>query len=267
MAILAVLDETGFNGLDEFLKTIYVQNAENKQYFLDISPDEAGKVAFNLQSDLKKKEDLLKRAHTEKKEIGDKYEAFSKLGKTAEEIETELKTRNPEEINTLIENHKNELKRIEDSYKESVTAATAKAEKYQQQVIQSLVDNEIARLANPTVGDLNDTAPFVLQSFLKAVPVAEGSDEYTVRVFENGQPALAPGNVPKTPEMLLSEFREQKKFLSIFNAQNGGGTGGTNNQKTTPAGTKTLKRVDFEAGTEKGQDFSSFFAEGGQIVE
>ena len=73
----------------------------------------------------------------------------------------------------------------------------------------------------------DETADYVLRDFIKVVPKEEGSTEYTVKVFENGQEALVAGQ-PQTPAGLIKGFQEAKKFPAMFNVSDGAGTGNTN---------------------------------------
>lgn len=239
----AVLDENAFGGLDDTLKTFYTQNAENKSFYLNLSADDAGKLAFNLQADLKKKEDLLKRAHDEKNELKSKFTPFESLGKTADEIKAALEANRPEEVTKLVTDYELKLKSIEDSYKESLQKESELRTKAQSALEKTLVDSTISKLRADF--DLNDAAPFVLQNFIRPVRNEETGEISTV-IFENGNPALVAGQ-PKTPEQLLNGFKEAKQFLSIFNAGSEGGSGGTNRQ-TQFNGNKSLEGL---SGTEK----------------
>lgn len=242
MPILAVLDETAHGGLDESLKTLYVQNTEDKKFYLDIAPDEAAKVAFNLQSDVKKKEDLLKKAHDAKRVAEDKAKLYEVLGLTPEQI-TELRdSKRPEDIQKLVEAHKTEIEKVTKSFEEPLTAAQEKAKKYEAEIQKQLTASAIAKLRNDF--DLNETADYVLRDFIRAVPREEGSDEYVTAVFENGSPALVAGQ-PMTPDQLIKGFQEGKKFPAMFNAGIGGGTGGTNRQQQGFTG--SIIKVDREA--------------------
>src|SRR5688572_3335280 len=98
MPLLAVLDEGAHGALDESLKTLYVQNTENKNFYLDIAPDEAAKVAFTLQKNFDAKKADLDRVHREKTELGNKVKAYESLGKSAEEIKAALEANRPEEV-------------------------------------------------------------------------------------------------------------------------------------------------------------------------
>jgi hypothetical protein len=263
MPLLAILDEGAHGALDDSLKNLYVQNAENKQFYLDISPDEAGKVAFNLQ----KEKELLKTNNSEllkqKGEANTKLKAYESLGKAPDEIKAALGANQPENVTKMVADYEEKFNALKSSYEEATTAKDSKLEALQAQLHKTLVNGTIAKLR--AEHDLNDTADYVLRDYLKVEESDDGTA--TVRVYENGKPALAAGGLEKTPELLLNGFRENKQFLAIFNAPNGGGTGGTNNQKTVTTGTKTMRRAEYEAGTEQGQDFSGFIADGGKIID
>lgn len=242
MPLQATLSESDFDGLDESLKTLYKQNDENKQFYLDISPDEAGKLAFNLQTSVSNLEknngDLTKQL----KDARAKNKDFDSLGKTAEEIKAALEVNRPEEVTKMVEKYETEKQSLAASYGESLNAVTEKAQARERELRKVLTASAISKLRLEY--DLNDTADFVLREFVRAEPKDENSDEFIVRVYENGSPALIAGQ-PKTPEQLVKGFKEEKKFLSMFNAPNGGGTGGTNRQ-----GTFNNKNLDGLSGAE-----------------
>lgn len=241
MPLLAVLDENAYGGLDDSLKTLYKQNTENKQFYLDISPDEAGKLAFTLQSDVKKKEDLLKKAHDDKRAAELKASAFDSLGKSPDEIKELIESKRPEDIQTLISTHRTEIETLKNSYAEPITRATERAERAERQAQELLARTKIQELRNQY--DLNDTADYVLRDFIKVVPVEE-SGEFAVKVFENGQPAVVAGQ-EMTPDQLIKSFQEAKKFPAMFNVSDGAGTGNTSRQ----AGTGSTKHLEGLTGT------------------
>lgn len=227
MPLQAILEQAQFESLDESLKTLYKQNDENKQFYLDISPDDAGKLAFNLQKEKEKLAEnnaLLLKQKGEAKALAKSYES---LGKSPEELAEFLKSNRPEEITKLVEKYESEKESLKNSYEEPLAQARSKAERLQSELISTLQQTAIARLRADN--DLNETADFVLRDFIR-VEQAEGEDgKFAVRVYENGSPALVAGQ-PKAPQQLLDEWRQEKRFASIFNAPNGGGTGASNRQ-------------------------------------
>lgn len=244
MPLLAVLDEGAHGALDDSLKTLYVQNTENKQFYLDIAPDEAAKVAFTLQAEVKKKEEATRLAHEAKKVAEAKAKAYESLGTDPEEIKARLESNRPEDVTKMVTEYEAKIKSLTESFEEPIKKAEAKAQKLEQQVHQTLTQNAIAKLRSDF--DLNETADYVLRDFIKVVPREEGSDEFTVRVFENGQPALVAGQ-EMSPEQLIKGFQESKKFMPMFNAGAGGGTGASNRQNQTPAGAKTITVDQYNA--------------------
>jgi hypothetical protein len=223
MPILAVLDEGAHGALDESLKSLYVQNSETKQFYLDIAPDEAAKVAFNLQKQFDNKKTELTNKHKELNEAKAKVAAFEGLGKSADEIKAALESNRPEAVTELMEKHRTELESLKKSYEEPLTQATEKAKRYEAQVQQSLADAAISKLIADHELD-PETAPAILRDYVKAVPKEEGSDEYRTQIFENGSPALVAGQ-PMSGEQLLNGWREGKKFQRMFLAGEGGGSG------------------------------------------
>jgi hypothetical protein len=222
MPILAVLDEAAHGSLDDSLKTLYVQNTEDKKFYLDISPDEAGKVAFNLQKQLDNKKTELTNVHKEKNELKKTVDTFSTLGKSADEIKAALEANRPEEVTKLVSDYEAKIKTLSESFEEPIRTAKERAEKLEAQYRKTLQESAVSKLRNQF--DLNDAADHVLKDFIQVVPAAEGSDDYVVQVFENGQPALVAGQ-PMKPDQLITSWREQKKYSGIFNAGDGGGAG------------------------------------------
>lgn len=234
MPILAVLDEGAHGALDESLKSLYVQNSETKQFYLDIAPDEAAKVAFNLQKQFDNKKTELTNKHKELNDLKAKVSGYESLGKTADEIKAALEANQPENVTKMVTDYETKMEALKKSFEEPLTQATEKAKKYEAQIQKSLTDAAIQKLRNEH--DLNEAADYVLRDFIKAVPKEEGSDEYTIKVFDNGSPAIVAGQEMK-PEQLISQWREHKKFTPIFNAGDGGGSGGTARQ-TAPGGSR-----------------------------
>lgn len=241
MPLLAVLDENAHGGLDDSLKTLYKQNTENKQFYLDISPDEAGKLAFTLQTQLDNKKTELTNKHAELNTLKTKVSGYEKIGKTPEEIAELIDSKRPEDIQTLISTHRTEIETLKNSYAEPITRATERAERAERQAQELLARTKIQELRNQY--DLNDTADYVLRDFIKVVPVEE-SGEFAVKVFENGQPAVVAGQ-EMTPDQLIKSFQEAKKFPAMFNVSDGAGTGNTSRQ----AGTGSTKHLEGLTGT------------------
>jgi hypothetical protein len=225
MAILGVLDEQKFTTLDESLKPLYRQNSDNKNYYLDIPPDEAAKLAFNQTAELER---LRKHSETvlgEKKAIQDQLKPYQSIGKTPDEIKAELEAKNPEEIGKVKAEYETKIASVNESWTEKYSQIESMAKQRQEQLEKTLVNAQISKLRADY--DLNDTADFVLRDFIR--PETDESGNISLKVYENGEPALTAGQ-PKKPEQLIESFRDSKKFLSMFNANGGGGTGATNNQ-------------------------------------
>lgn len=266
MPLLAVLDEGAHGALDESLKPLYVQNTETKQFYLDIAPDEAAKVAFNLQKQFDAKKADLQRVHGEKTAIEQKYKAYEGLGKTADEIKQALAANRPEEVTKLVEKYETEKAELRKSFEEPLTKATERAKKLESQFQQTLASSEISKVVAAYQLD-PETAPSILRDYIRAVPKEEGSDEYVTQVYENGQPALVAGQ-PMSTEQLIKGWQEGKKFQGMFLAGREGGTGGSNRQVQSFGG-KTFT-VSREASKTNPQLYQSAKAEaekvGGQVA-
>lgn len=244
MPLLAILDEASHGSLDDSLKTFYVQNSENKQYYLDVSPDEAGKLAFGLQEKVTKLEGNNRTLLTEKTNVLERLKPFEGLGKTAEEIIEMINSKRPEDVNTLINNHKTEIETLKKSYEEPIGKLTERANTISDKYQRVLSDAAIQKLRNEF--DLNETADFVLRDFIRVVPESDDSDEYVVRVYENGKEAMVAGQA-MTPDQLIKSFQESKKFPAMFNTGSGGGTGNTSRRQSAGnAGSKSMSRSEFD---------------------
>lgn len=260
MPIRAVLDETSFTGLDESLKTLYVQNPETKQFFLDVDNGDA--LAFNLQKEVETLRTHNKTVLGEKKTIQEKVKAWESLGKSPEEIKQLLESNRPEEFSKILTDKESEWKSKFESLTEELNNGKTQAEQYRTQALNMALNVKIAQIKDQF--DLNDTADFVLKNYLKASETEEG--QVTTAFYgEDGKP-LHKAGYPITEEQFLNGLKEQKKYLSMFNAPNGGGTGATNRQ-TSQSGTKTIKRSDWEQRSAQGENFTEFFTNGGQIID
>lgn len=263
MPILAVLDEGAHGALDDSLKTLYVQNTEDKKFYLDIAPDEAAKVAFNLQRQFEAKKTDLSRVHGEKTALTQKLKTFEDLGKSADELKVAIESGRPEEVTKLVEKYEAEKEQLRKSFEEPLAAARDEVKELLEQVGSGVVNTEITRLIADHKLD-PELAPDKLRNYIKAVPEEEGSRVYVARVFENGQPALKAGQ-PMGSDDLLASWREGKKNLGMFKGGDGGGGGSSGRQSQVVHGSKTMKRDDYFklAPTEQ----SKFIAEGGKPID
>ena len=215
----AVLNDAAYQEADESLKTLYVQNTDTKEWWLDV--DEPGRLDVNGSKTLQNKKDELKRIHDEVRTLKADLAAYQSLG-NPDDLKTALEANQPEAVTEMVNKHRQELDTLKRSFEEPLTAATERAKRLEQQVQQSIVESEINRLRD-THG-LNDAANFTLRDYLKPVPVEDGGDKYQIRVFQDGQEAAIAGQ-PMTPDQLIKRFQEEKKFPWMFNAGDGGGPG------------------------------------------
>jgi DNA gyrase/topoisomerase IV subunit A len=233
MPKLAVLDQSAYDALEESLKTEYVQNTDTKLYYFDMAPDEAAKLAFNLQRQFEAKKTELDKKHAELNELKAKVSQFDSIGKSPEEIAQLIESKRPEDINTLIATHKTEIEQIKQSYAEPMDALKTENEKLKLQTAATMVQSEIQK-ARDEFG-LNSMANFVLPNYLK--PVAGEDGAYAVKVFEGDQEMLVAGQ-PQTVAGLIKHFAENKTHAEMFIAGDKKGpeitnkTGLTNQSKT-----------------------------------
>lgn len=241
-----MLDEAAHGALDDSLKTLYVQNTENKNFYLDVAPDEAAKLAFNLQSQFQAKKDELTRVHTEKNTLKAEVDAFKAIGKTPDELKTAIESNRPEDVTKLVTDYETKMADLKRSFEEPLTKAEERSQRLAAQVEQSLTDSEIANICQQF--GINTAGSFVLRNYIKAVPspTDENPDAYAIKVFENGKLMQIAGQ-DISAEQLVKGFQEQKKFPEIFTVGDGAGTGNTN-RNTVNLGDKKFEGL---TGTEK----------------
>jgi hypothetical protein len=221
----AVLNDADYTAVDESLKTFYQQNSETKDWWLDV--DEPGKLDVTGQKELERLRTHNKTVLGEKKTAAEKLAAYEAFGKSPDELKAALEANRPEEVTKMVADYETKFENLKKSFEEPLSHATERAKKLESQIQQTLAATEIAKLRNEY--DLNETADYVLRDFIKVVPKEEGSDEFSVKVYENGQPYQVAGQ-DVSPSQFIKGLQEAKKFPAMFNAGTGGGTGGTNRQ-------------------------------------
>lgn len=255
----AVLNDETYNGLDDSLKTFYVQNSDTKDWWLDV--DEPGKLDVAGSKELERLRGHNKTVLGEKKTVAEKLAAYEALGKTADEIKAALEANQPEAVTKLVADYEAKIKQLTESYEGPMSELKAANEKLLGEQDQAAVRQAIQKAIRDH--DLNEMAEFVLPTYLKPVRDENG---VSVRVFENGAEAMIAGQ-PKSLEQLLKGFQDVKAHPQMFNAGNGGGTGATNRQAGLKDGAKTIKRSDWEQRQRRGENLSQFFADGGKVVD
>lgn len=243
MPLLAILTDTAHAALDDSLKGLYVQNPNDKQFYIDIAADEAAKVAFNLQDEKNRlvanNSDLLR----QKGEANNKLKAFTDLGKTPEELQ-KLALGQGSDVKELEAKHAQEKAALQTSFDEALKAQTAKTDKYSSDLAASMVSAEISKLR--ATHQLEDVADYILKDFIRAVPKDDDSGDFELQVFENGQRSLVAG-AGKTPDQLIKDFQTGNKFAAMFTAGNGGGTGDTSRSDANNSVKGTIRAGDQEA--------------------
>lgn len=249
MSIQAVLDENAFSELEEPLQALYRQNSDNGNYYLDLPQEEAGKLAFNLKTEVEKL-----RQHNERV-LGEKKDWQAKFRELEEKLSEAPKKSEP------APDFEKERQKLQESFNETLAAKEKEIEQLRSAQTNAMKESVIAKLRAEY--DLNDTADYVLDRFIRVVPDGEGSDRLVARVFENDAPAYVAGQY-KTPDILLQEWKQQGKHLGIFNAPKGG-TGGRNDYGGGKSGAKVMKRSAFEemSASEK----VAFMRDGGSLTD
>jgi hypothetical protein len=261
MPIQAVLDEAGVTALDDSLKPLYVKNEKDNLFWLDMSGEDAAKLAKPLQDEVLRLKTHGDTVLGEKKTIAEELKAFKALGKKPEEIQEFLKANANIDLNAINIAHQTELAKVQDSVKEIVEASTKERAEAVNQLHTYMKKSYLAELKNKY--ELSDAADDVLGNRLVLMPEAEGSTKMAFRVIENGELSYKAGSF-KTPEQLIEELRENKGLQGIFYAGSATGTPPAR-QSGMPVGTKTATRAEWA--TWSPQQSTTFFEAGGQIKD
>lgn len=231
MPLLATLDAAAFDALPdktELGKDSYVKNEKENVYNLNMSGDEAAKLAIGLQQEKVKLAANNKDLLNEKVAAAKKLEPWEKLGKTPEEIEAILKEGKTPDAARLEEEHKAKLASIEreaarqvESAKNDAAQALEKSKAYLGQLQGEMKRVVVAELK--TKFGMNDLADDWLSNRIQVVPETEDSDKFVVRVFENGQLAYKAGQ-PMLPAELVEDARTKPTLTGMFDGGTGGGS-------------------------------------------
>lgn len=265
MPLQATIEAAEFDALPDTTtlgKDSFVKNEKENKFFLNLPDAEASKLAFSLTDSVNKLTENNKNLLTQKGAVNDKLKPWEALGKTPEEIAELINSKRPEDVQKLVEAHNTEKETLKKSFEEPLNAAKLRADKFEQLHRENLAKSTISKLRADH--SLDETAEFVLRDFIRVVPVEEGSDDYTIKVFDGGQPALVAGQ-PMTPDQLVTGFREAKRFQTMFLAGGGGGTGANPNQQNSGGGGKAMNRTSFEALSSEAQ--FKHIREGGTLTD
>lgn len=235
MSLRAILDAAAFDALPDeskIGKDLFKKNEKDNQFYLDLSGDEAGKLAIPLQESVKKLEDNNKKLLDEKVKKEEEIQKFSKLGKTAEEIEKILKDGQSADRAAIEAEYQTKLKSVEEaakakitSFEEQVSAASTTNKALMDQIIAEKKRSVVAELKNQF--EMNALGDDYLSNRIQIVPEEEGSMNLVARVFENGELAYKAGKY-KSPAELAEEARANADLAGMFNAGTAGGSGGRN---------------------------------------
>lgn len=252
--LLAQIDEAAFNALpDETVlgKDSFVKNEKENKFFLNMSGDEAGKLAIPLQTEVAKLTKNNKDLLDEKVKKIQELEPFQKLGKTAEEIESILKEGKTPDVKKLEEEYTAKIKGIEterdrllEAAKTETETERVKSKTYLDQLHVEMKNTTVAQLMSKH--DMNALGNDWLANRIQVVPEEDGSDKFVVRVFENGQVAYK-GATFKTADELVQEAKANKDLGGMFNGGTGGGSGADARQKSGGVNNGLIKAGDDDA--------------------
>ncbi len=246
MPLLAIIEEAAFTALaDETVlgKDSYIKDEKTGTYKLAMDGAEAGKLAIPMQNELKKLTDNNAKLLDEKIKKAAEVEKYTKLGKTAEEIEQILKDGKTPATEELEKTHAAKLEGLKTENQRQLDAIiterdAAKTEKAETEkhLISTIKRTKIAELKNKF--ELNDVADHVLADYIDVV-YDEDQKKYVERVMENGEVAYK-GTAYKTPDQLVEDLKAGKKYTGMFNAGTGGGSGAPPRQGGGGGGAGTI---------------------------
>lgn len=223
--LLAVLDEAGFNALeDETLKGLYKFDAESKKAWLQLPEKEAEKLAINLNKRFDNKKAGLDKVHQENAELKKQVEAYEKLG-TPEEITEKIESGEPQAVTELVQKHQDEIKRVQKSYDDKIEKLETDYKTADSQLGQSLKQSTISKLVTEFNLD-SEVAPHILKDYISVSSDEEGKKK--IVVLKDGEPFSITGRDAQ-PKDLIEHFIENKNYQTMFKANGGGGSGGSNN--------------------------------------
>ncbi|MGE0294945.1 MAG: hypothetical protein AB7P97_21575 [Hyphomonadaceae bacterium] len=253
MPLLATLDEAAYNALPDKTtigKDAFVKNEKENNFWLDMSGEEAGKLALPLQEKVKKLSDNNKELLDEKVKVLTRLTPFEKLGRSAEEIEKALNENKAEGVAEIESKYKAEISRIASesegklkTMQDDLAAAVKSAEELRGELWESAKKSAIDKVrADYNMGALGED---YLANRVRVVPDEADPKKPAIRVFENGQVAYKGGTF-KTLEQLAEEARANRELSGMFIGGKAGGTGGEGNQRQ-PAGNGSVSSDDSDA--------------------
>lgn len=240
MSLRAIIDSAAFDALpDETVigKDSFKKNEKDNHYYLNLQGEEAAKLAIPLQQQITKLEANNQKLLNEKIQTAAKVTAFEKLGKTAEELEKFLTENKTDDAAVIEKKYQDQMESVRTAAKAEIQSVRdeADAAKTTNQALTDQIRNQMKRTVVAelkTKYDMNALGDDYLANRIAVVPEEEGSDNFVVRVMENGAVAYKAGKL-KSPEELAEEARQNRDLAGMFNGGSAGGSGGQNNQTGT----------------------------------
>lgn len=248
----AILTKEAYDALPDATiigKDSFNENSESGHWYLNLPETEAEKIAFNLQKSFVTEKEAKEALNAEKtlvaennKKLLGQLKTFQGIGKSAEEIEAALKANRPEDVAKLLAEKEAEKVAAVKSFEDVIEKEKSTREAYEKQLFNSAVQSRIDKVKAKY--GLNDTADFVLKAFYQVVK--DKDNNVDVKIFEDGKVAQVAAQ-DKTDEQLLLGFKENKQYLSMFNAGNNDGGGGNNRNNSTGVFGNTVRADDANA--------------------
>ncbi len=237
MPLLAILEQAAFDALaDETVlgKDSYVKDEKTNTFRLAMDGVEAGKLALPLQQEVAKLKTNNEKLLDEKIKKAAEVEKFTKLGKTAEEIDEILKSGKTPAMEDLEKSHAAQIESLKTENQKALVAAqeeiqTAKTESddTKKHLVSTMKRTMIAELKNEF--DMNGLADDWFANRIEIV-YDENSNKYEPRVMKDGDVAYKATQF-MTPKQLAEEAKENKDLAGMFNAGLGAGSGADGRQR------------------------------------
>lgn len=265
MGLQSIIEQAAFDELPETSvigKDLFVKNEKENKFFLNLSEDEAGKIAFGKQREIdllnKNNQELL----SEKKTKATELQEWKNLGKTRQEIADlikagkgpdadQLKSQFEQQYASQITDLTNQINSLTETNK----SLDEKVKEGQQLKLKTLHQQEIETARN-THG-LNALGEDYVRMRTVMVPESEGSEKLVPRVVDplTGDFAWKAGAL-KTIDQLIEEAKLDANLSGMFMGGKAGGSNADPNQRP-PVGSGSVRSDDISTIENNLEDIAS----------
>lgn len=230
MALKHVIEK--LEDVPEALREHYVQSDDGK-YRLDGVEDVSG-LKSALEKERKERAEA-KAALQRLKDIDP--DEYQRLKKESEDRETDKAMKKGEYdklLSQVVEKHKGEL----DLKEQRIKSLTGSLESH-------LIDAEATR----AIAGAKGVPELLLPHVRASARVVEEDGKFVVKIVDkDGNPRIGDANgAPMSIAQLVGEMRQSEVFGRAFEASGASGSGAPNGGRAGQGGSKTIKRVDFDA--------------------